>query len=278
MRKILKSVALVFTLMASLIVLSSCGSKGEVKNTDAWTQAQKTDSITWGVKADTKLFGLMDVKDSQIKGFDIDIAKALTKQMLGKNAKANFVQVTSQTRIPLLKNGNLDAIIATMTITKEREKVVDFSNSYFDAGQSLLVKKGSSIKDVRDLNQPGTKVIGVVGSNSVENIKKFAPKAQVIQLQDYAQALTALKSGQGAALTTDNGILFGMAVDNPNYQVVGKAFTKEPYGVAINKGQGNLKKHINKALKELEESGEYNKLVEKWFGNIAGFDYKEVER
>ncbi|MCT1176508.1 transporter substrate-binding domain-containing protein [Pediococcus pentosaceus] len=278
MRKILKSVALSFTLMASLVLLSSCGAKGEVKNIDAWDQAQKTDSITWGVKADTKLFGLMDVKDSQIKGFDIDIAKALTKQMLGKKAKANFIQVTSQTRIPLLKNGNLDAIIATMTITKEREKVVDFSNSYFDAGQSLLVKKGSSIKSVKDLNKPGTKVIGVVGSNSVENIKKFAPKAQVIQLQDYAQALTALKSGQGAALTTDNGILFGMAVDNPNYQVVGKAFTKEPYGIAINKGQGQLKKHLNQALKELEESGEYNKLVEKWFGNIAGFDYKEVER
>ncbi|MCZ3392947.1 transporter substrate-binding domain-containing protein, partial [Enterococcus faecium] len=158
------------------------------------------------------------------------------------------------------------------------EKVVDFSNSYFDAGQSLLVKKCSSIKSVKDLNKPGTKVIGVVGSNSVENIKKFAPKAEVIQLQDYAQALTALKSGQGAALTTDNGILFGMAVDNPNYQVVGKAFTKEPYGIAINKGQGQLKKHLNQALKELEESGEYNKLVEKWFGNIAGFDYKEVER
>ena len=128
MRKILKSVALIFTFMASLVLLSSCGAKGEVKNIDAWDQAQKTDSITWGVKADTKLFGLMDVKDSQIKGFDIDIAKALTKQMLGKKAKANFIQVTSQTRIPLLKNGNLDAIIATMTITKEREKVVDYSN------------------------------------------------------------------------------------------------------------------------------------------------------
>ncbi|WP_057803528.1 glutamate ABC transporter substrate-binding protein [Pediococcus stilesii] len=278
MRKILKSVALVFSLMVSLLVLSSCGSKKEVKNTNAWTQAQKTDSLTWGVKADTKLFGLMNVKTSQIEGFDIDMAKALTKKMLGKDAKANFVQVTSQTRIPLLKNGNLDAIIATMTITDERKKVVDFSNSYFDAGQSLLVKKGSPIKNVQDLNKSGTKVIGVVGSNSVENIKKFAPKAQVIQLQDYAQALTALKSGQGAALTTDNGILFGMAVDNPNYQVVGKAFTKEPYGVAINKGQDDLKEHVNKALKELEKSGEYNKLIEKWFGNIAGFDYKEVER
>lgn len=278
MKKILKSIALLFSLMASLLVLSSCGSKGEVKNANVWQQSQETNSITWGVKADTKLFGLMDVKTAKIEGFEVDMANALTKQMLGKGAKAKFVQVVSNTRIPLLKNGNIDAIIATMTITDERKKVVDFSNSYFDAGQSLLVKKGSPIKNVQDLNKPGTKVVGVVGSNSVENIKKFAPKAQVIQLQDYAQALTALKSGQGAALTTDNGILFGMAVDNPNYTVVGKAFTKEPYGIAINKGQGDFKKHINKALKELEKSGEYNKLIKKWFGNVGGFDYREVER
>jgi putative glutamine transport system substrate-binding protein len=278
MRKIFKSFALLGALMVSLLILSSCGSRSEIKKANAWNEAQESKTLTWGVKADTKLFGLMNVKDSRIEGFDIDMAKALTKQMLGKDAKANFVQVTSQTRIPLLKNGNLDAIIATMTITKEREKVVDFSNAYFDAGQSLLVKKGSSIKGVQDLNHKGTKVIGVVGSNSVANIKKFTPKAQVIQLQDYAQALTALKSGQGVALTTDNGILFGMAVDNPGYQVVGKAFTKEPYGVAINQGQTELKTHLNQAIKKLETSGEYNRLIEKWFGDIPGFDYKEVER
>lgn len=85
-----------------------------------------------------------------------------------------------------------------MTITPEREKQVDFTNSYFDAGQSLLVKKGSAIKSVKDLNKSGTKVLGVTGANSVENIKKAAPKAKVLELSDYAQAMTALKSGQGS--------------------------------------------------------------------------------
>ena len=278
MTKLKRLIGALSMLVMLVVVLTACGSWQSLSKQDVLTNDQASKTITWGVKADTKLFGLMDVKDNQIKGFDADIATALTKRVLGKDATAKFVQVTSQTRIPLLKNGNIDAIIATMTITPEREKQVDFTNSYFDAGQSLLVKKGSPIKSVKDLNKTGTKVLGVTGANSVENIKKAAPKAKVLELSDYAQAMTALKSGQGVALTTDNGILYGMASQNPGYEVVGGTFTKEPYGIAVNKGQEPLKKALNKALKEIEADGTYNRILKKWFGNVAGFDYKEASR
>ncbi|WP_097037259.1 transporter substrate-binding domain-containing protein [Lactiplantibacillus plantarum] len=278
MKKLKRLIGALGMLAMLVVVLTACGSRQSLAKQDVLTNDKASKTITWGVKADTKLFGLMDVKDNQIKGFDADIATALTKRVLGKNATAKFVQVTSQTRIPLLKNGNIDAIIATMTITPEREKQVDFTNSYFDAGQSLLVKKGSAIKSVKDLNKSGTKVLGVTGANSVENIKKAAPKAKVLELSDYAQAMTALKSGQGVALTTDNGILYGMASQNPGYEVVGGTFTKEPYGIAVNKGQEPLKKALNKALKEIEADGTYNRILKNWFGNVAGFDYKEASR
>lgn len=278
MKKLKRLIGALGMLAMLVVVLTACGSRQSLAKQDVLTNDKASKTITWGVKADTKLFGLMDVKDNQIKGFDADIATALTKRVLGKNATAKFVQVTSQTRIPLLKNGNIDAIIATMTITPEREKQVDFTNSYFDAGQSLLVKKGSAIKSVKDLNKSGTKVLGVTGANSVENIKKAAPKAKVLELSDYAQAMTVLKSGQGVALTTDNGILYGMASQNPGYEVVGGTFTKEPYGIAVNKGQEPLKKALNKALKEIEADGTYNRILKKWFGNVAGFDYKEASR
>ncbi|MCG0689096.1 glutamine ABC transporter, substrate binding protein [Lactiplantibacillus plantarum] len=278
MKKLKRLIGALGMLAMLVVVLTACGSRQSLAKQDVLTNDKASKTITWGVKADTKLFGLMDVKDNQIKGFDADIATALTKRVLGKNATAKFVQVTSQTRIPLLKNGNIDAIIATMTITPEREKQVDFTNSYFDAGQSLLVKKGSAIKSVKDLNKSGTKVLGVTGANSVENIKKAAPKAKVLELSDYAQAMTALKSGQGVALTTDNGILYGMASQNPGYEVVGGTFTKEPYGIAVNKGQEPLKKALNKALKEIEADRTYNRILKKWFGNVAGFDYKEASR
>ncbi len=275
MKKVYRKLGLLLALFVTIISLSACSSSAKK---DVLAEDKASNTITWGVKADTKLFGLMDVKDNEIKGFEVDLAKAMTKQILGKNGKARFLQVTSQTRMPLLRNGNIDAIMATMTITPERAKQVDFSRSYFDAGQAILVKDGSPIKNVKDLNKKGDVVLGVVGSNSVQNIGKFAPKARVLQLTDYSQALTALKSGQGQALTTDNGILYGMSVENPGYSVVGGTFTNEPYGIAVDKGQTKLQKEMNGALSKVEKSGEYNKLLNKWFGNVKGFNLKEAYR
>ncbi|MBM7544433.1 putative glutamine transport system substrate-binding protein [Weissella beninensis] len=271
----IKILMLPILMIVSTLVLTACGQTKSSSSQNQLTTIKNTHQMVWGVKADTKLFGLMNIKTSKIEGFDVDMAKEITKRIDPK-AKPVFVQVTSQTRIPLLKNGNIQAIIATMTITKEREKIVDFSKSYFNAGQSLLVMKGSKIKNTKDLNKKGTVVLGTVGSNSVLNIKKVAPKAKVLQLQDYAQALTALKSGQGDALTTDNGILYGMSEQNPQTRVVGGTFTKEPYGVAIDKGQTDLKNSINKAIDEIQQDGTYRKLIKKWFSNVPGFDWREL--
>ena len=277
MKKIMRSLGLMLALLTLTVVISACGSK-PLSQRNVLKTDQQSKTITWGVKADTRLFGLLDTKDGQIKGFEIDLAKAITKQMLGKDAKAKFIQVTSSTRMPMLKNGNIDAIIATMTNTPERRKQVAFSNTYFYAGQSLLVKKGSSIKNVKDLNRQKGTVLGVVGSDSVENVAKVAPNAKVLQLTDYAQAMTALKSGQGQALTTDNGILYGMSVQNPDYVVTGGTFVSEPYGIAVDKAQTPFRQAVNQSLKELRANGQYQKILHKWFHNVKGFYYEEAAR
>lgn len=260
---------LLLPLLSLVMILSSCGKN--LAQEDVMQRVEKTNEISWGVKSDTRLFGLMNVKTNKIEGFDVDIAKAVSKKIFGKKVKVNFVPVTSSTRLPLLKNGNVDGLVSTMTITPERKKEIDFSNVYFNAGLAIMVKKGSKIHSVKDLTA-GTKVIGIQGSNSVDNIKKFAPKSKVLQLSDAAQAFTALKSGQADAMTSDNGILYGLASDDPDYGVVGGTFTHEPYGIGINKGQKKFLAAINKALTEIEADGTYQKIVDKWFGNISGFD------
>jgi putative glutamine transport system substrate-binding protein len=156
-------------------------------------------------------------------------------------------------------------IVATMTITEERKKEVDFSDVYFKAGQSLLVKKGSPIKSIDDIKK-GTKVLAVKGSTSVDNIKAKVPDVTVLEFDNYQDAFSALKAGQGDTLTTDNAILYGMAVQDPNYEVVGEPFTDEPYGIAIKKGATDLLNSVNEALKKLHDNGEYDKIYEKWMG------------
>lgn len=261
MKRVYRS--LLMSIMLSLVfLLGACGAKN-MSEKNVLDDIKKSEKMVWGVKYDTKLFGLMNIEKREVEGFDIDIAKEVTKRLLGSADKAEFVEVTSKTRIPLLKNGNIDAIIATMTISEERKKQVDFSDVYFDAGQSLLVPKGSDVKSVDDLTK-GKIVLAVKGSTSAINIKEKAPEATVLELENYAEAFTALQSNQGDAMTTDNSILLGMASENPDYELAGGNFTDEPYGIAFNKGQEDLVKQVNSILSDMKKDGTYDKIYKKW--------------
>jgi putative glutamine transport system substrate-binding protein len=275
-------VGMVTTLVA--LALIGCGKSTDVKTTTsaatkapataAPTAEVKIDSKTFdaikkrgklvvGVKFDTKLFGLKDPGTGVVEGFDIDIAKALAKKIFGDDTKIELKEVTSKTRIQLLKNGDIDAIIATMTITEARKKEVDFTDVYFKAGQSLLVKKGSPIKGLADVKK-GVKVLAVKGSTSTKNIREKAPDATVLEFENYQDAFSALKAGQGDTLTTDNAILYGMASQDSNFVVTEGTFTDEPYGIAIVKDDTGFVTYVNNFLKEMKASGEYDKTYKKW--------------
>jgi aspartate/glutamate/glutamine transport system substrate-binding protein len=271
-------ISLVMMLCAAALVgcgsgtSTNSGSKENESKNEETTASKNTlekikerDKLIVGVKYDLNLFGLKDPNTGNVEGFDIDIAKGLAKKILGDENKIELKEVTSKTRIPMLNNGEIDCIIATMTITEERKKEVDFSDVYFMAGQSLLVKKDSKINGIKDIKK-GVKVLTAKGSTSAQNIREKAPEATVLEFENYAEAFTALKAGQGDALTTDNALLWGMAKQDPNFRVVDETFTEEPYGIAVRKGDKEFLDVINEYLKEIKENGEYDKIYEKWIG------------
>jgi putative glutamine transport system substrate-binding protein len=265
MMKMKKWFMLVLAVSLILGLFAGCSYEkpGNDDGSSTIAKIKKRGKLVVGVKYDTNLFGYKDPKTGKVEGFDIDIAKQLAKKILGDENKIELKEVTSKTRVQMLKNGDIDAIIATMTITEDRKKEVGFSDVYFEAGQSLLVKKGSDIKSIDDIKD-GTKVLAVKGSTSVDNIKEKAPGAKVLEFENYAEAFSALKAGQGEALTTDNAILYGMADQDSNYEVVGEPFTDEPYGIAVKKGDKEFAKYINDTLKELKDNGKYDEIKDKW--------------
>jgi aspartate/glutamate/glutamine transport system substrate-binding protein len=274
-------------MLALVVVLAGCGDKdaetsasvapstepssGVFTEPEAKIDSKTLDAIkkrgklVAGVKFDTNLFGLKDPASGEVKGFDIDIAKLLAKKIFGDETKLELKEVTSKTRIPLLQNGEIDLIIATMTITEERKQQVEFSDVYFMAGQSILVKKGSPLKSVTDLKK-GDKVLAVKGSTSAQNIREKAPDATVLEFENYQDAFTALKAGQGVALTTDNAILFGMMKQDAGYEVVGDTFTDEPYGIAVPKGDTAFAGYVTELITDLKKAGDYARLYESWMG------------
>jgi putative glutamine transport system substrate-binding protein len=225
-----------------------------------------------GVKYDSPPFGVLDPVTNTVKGFDIDIAHALAKAILGDPNKIQFVQVTSANRIPLVQNGDIDMFIATATITPARLQQIDFSNVYYVAGESLLVKKSSPIKSYKDLG--GHSVCTTAGSTEDTTIRKIAPAATVQTFDSYADCFQALKNGRIDAMTTDNTILVGyMAQDPADLQLVGGLLSFEPYGIGMAKGNATLEKAVNGALAGLFKNG-YDKINQTWIGTPLPADVK----
>lgn len=256
----------VMILSLLLLILTGCSISASADISQR-LQDSSNPVITWGVKYDTNLFGLYNIEEQEVQGFEIDIAKAVTKEVLGEEGKAEFIEVNTRNRVPMLKNGNVDAVIGAFVITEERREYVDFSDPYLDAGQSLLVPEDSEIQSIDDIDETKT-VLGVKGAMSVANIRRISPGSTVLEFDNITEAFTALQSGQGDAVTTDDGMLFGIADQNPGYRLAGEKFTDNPYGIGFDLGQEDFVAKVNEALRSMRESGLYDEIYRKWFPDL----------
>lgn len=250
------------SLLLSAVVLS--GLAATAFSADTLEEVKKKGVLVAGVKDSLPPFGYVDEKTRTIVGYDIDFVRAIASKL---GVKVELKPVTSATRMPQLKEGNIDLIAATMTKNPERAKEIDFSDTYFLTGQKFLVKKGT-VKSLKDLE--GKRIGTAKGSTSEQNVKKAIPTAEVLSFDDYPQAFLALQQGKVSAVTTDESILAGLLAKAPNkkaFEIPPKVvISDEPYGLGMRKGDTNFVNFVNKTLLEMEKKGEAKKIYDKWFG------------
>jgi len=255
--------------LLSLLLLSASVFAND--ESSALLLAQERDRLIVGVKIDAPLFGFQEANTGEIKGFDIELAGLITRYLLGDEHKLILKPVNAQTRFPILQNAEVDILIATVAITQERKHLADFSESYFEVGQSILVDSQSKITNLNDL--AAKKVIVVKGTHAVTVLPKEVPSVKLQQYDNYVDAVKALRKGEGVALVTGSGILMGIQKDNPDLQMVGGFFTFESYGIAVRKGDEMMLKAVNAALRKIRLAGEYNTIYQKWFGELVEKEY-----
>lgn len=250
-----------YLLILMIFILSGCTQKNN--KTDLYNSIIKKDKIVVGISFDSKPFGFKDV-DGQIKGMEVDLAKEIAKRILGSKHKIVFKNVTSQDRIKAAMSGDVDMVISTMTITPQRKKFVDFSVPYFVAGQVICVKKDSKIDTHNDLINK--KVIIILGTTGEKNIKRFAPNALIEGYINNSDAINAFKNGSADAITTDDSLLQGLAMENDNYIILPERLTKEPYGIAFKRSKqtNSLKNNINEIINEMKVNGTLQSFKDKW--------------
>jgi putative glutamine transport system substrate-binding protein len=252
-----KTVAIMVWVCCALI----CGTLAPAR-ADGLTDARRRGSLRVGVKTDFAPFGY-EAPSGQILGFDADIARYLSRALLDDEAAVELVPVTSGSRIPLLYSDLIDVIIASMTVTGDRQRVLDFSKPYFITGSLLLTLKESPIRGVQDL--AGRTVAVVAGAVQEKDLTVIAPGARLVTFESLPAALQALRSRKVDALCQDDLALLSEARVDANLSIVGKAFLPRPYAIAVRKGEAKFLAWIDAQLEKMKADGTLDQLRQKHF-------------
>jgi arginine/ornithine transport system substrate-binding protein len=214
-------------------------------------------------------FNYVDNK-GQPQGFDIDIAKALCDAM---GVECTFVMQDWDGIIPGLLAKKYDCIIASMSITDERKKKVDFTEKYYMTPAKFVAKKGAGI----EISKKGLKgkAVGVQRATVTENFlrDKFGDTVKVRSYATLEEAKMDLVSGRLDLVIADSVVLkdgFLETEAGKNYAFVGPGYSDkrwfgEGIGIAIRKGDDDLRENFNKAIKEIRANGTYQKVNKKYF-------------
>ena len=241
--------------------LAACGG-GDSGGSAASGDKEK---ITIGIKFDQPGLGLKN-PDGTYSGFDVDVATFVAEQLGYAPDKIEWKEAVSAQRENLIDNNQVDYVVATYSITDEREKRVDFAGPYLVTGQSLLVQANNT--DITGKDSLAGKILcSVKGSTPAQKIKDEFPTVQLQEYPNYSACVEALKTGKVAAVTTDEVILAGYAAQTPGaFKLVGGTFSEENYGIGLKKGDTELLNKINDALKKMEADGAWAAAFEKNLG------------
>ena len=215
-----------------------------------------------GVSADTKLFGFLNPFDGQIEGFDIDVLHQIAQAIFGDPNKIEYRAMTGIERINKIRDGSVDLVGRTFTITCDRRQQIDFSSVYFDAGDKVLVRKDSTARGIQDLG--GKKVCTTAGSTAVPHLNAVASKPVPYILADFTDCLVAFQNGEVDAIATDDAILAGLAAQDPYAKIIGDRFSDEPYGIGIALDHPEFTRFVNGVLDQMRANGTWAKLYAQW--------------
>ncbi|AWI28841.1 glutamate ABC transporter substrate-binding protein [Streptomyces tirandamycinicus] len=214
--------------------------------------------------------------DGELEGFDIDLARAIARDILGDPEKIIFRAVPTNRRIAALDNGTVDLVVRTMTINCARIKQVAFSTAYFRTGQQVLAPRQSPITGFDD-SLKGRRVCSAEGSTAYDALEKDSHGALFrdedddgpgdrnrLTVPNQLDCLVRLQLGEVDAVVTDAALAAGQAAQDPSVELKGDGpFTTEYYGVAARLGRDDLVRRVNKVLEQYR-AGPWTQAYVKW--------------
>lgn len=261
-------VSLAAALMLTLVLGACAGPSGQAAQTDPFPnirRIQEAKVLKVGTGAGYYPFEMID-KNGKTVGFDMDIAQAMAKSLGVELQVVDFKDFDAI--LPALGAGQIDMILAGMTITPERALVVNFSKPYFQSGQSVLVnnKHKGKVSSYADLDVEGMTIVTEQGTTGDMAAQKVFKKATIRSMKGGNEATLDVCNGTSDAFVYDQSFIAVQAMQFSKcvFPLL-DPFTKEPYGVAVRGGQYDLVQWVNTFLDSYLQSDANTESYNKWF-------------
>ncbi|MCE2189726.1 transporter substrate-binding domain-containing protein [Streptococcus thermophilus] len=255
-KKLLLGLAGIFALTSLAACSSSTNTLDKVKNKGTLTVALNPHFAPFEFKT------IQDGKDT-IAGADIEIAKAIGDEL---GVKVKFSEMSFDNVLASVQSGKADIAISGISATKERQKIFDFSDTYYDSETVLLVKKDATEKTYKQISDFSKKSIAVQKGSIQENIAKDnLSDANVVSLAQPGEAINELKSGQVEGVVLEKAIAKGYVDQNSDLtmsDIALKSDSNDAYAVAMPKGSDDLKAKVNKIIAKLKKEGKIDSYVQ----------------
>ena len=254
MKKFKKVLAM---LLAGAMVLGFAGCGSADKKTDS---ADKK-VIVFGTNAEFPPFEYVTSKGTigEFDGIDIAIAQKIAEDQ-GKEAKINNMEFDSL--LLALDNGQVDAVIAGMTVTDERKQAYDFSTPYYTATQVMIVKGDSDIQKASDMK--GKKIVVIQGYTGETCVQEMGYNYEAFK--KGTEAIMELVNGKCDVVVIDSATAEKFVGDNEGLKIVEdpEAFEAEEYAIAVKKGNTELLDQINASVQKMLDDGTVSELSAKY--------------
>jgi polar amino acid transport system substrate-binding protein len=195
-------------------------------------------------------------------GYDVDVATQLAAKL---GVPVRFSDVSSDARISMLMSKQLDLVVANVSITPQRARVVDFSTPYNLAGLRVIAQKSAHVKTLADLN--GKRVVVGRGTTADAFLKQSAPQALPIYTDTFApDGVLLLQQKRADAGIEDSSLIDYLASKGDQFETLPAMYGNTPIGIAMAKGDPALLKFVNGFVADYIKSGAYAANYKKWWG------------
>ena len=261
---------LVWTILFSFVVTTEA-------QADTLAKIKESGTIVFGHRTASPPFSFVDQSGKAV-GYSIDLCKriaAAVKDELSLNGiKIDYVPVTAENRFSMVRQGKVDIVCGSTTNTLKRRERVAFTLLTFVTGAEMLVRTGSGIDGLKDLE--GKKVGVVTGTTTKTGLTKALKRqfinAQVVIVKDHDEGLKALEDSKIDAYMSDRIILIGLARrarDPSKFMLTNHLYSFEPYALVVRRNDPDFRLIADRTLASLYRSGRIVEIYRKWLGKIG---------